>query len=70
MGLYTICTCYYRAINVLQGGRVTVYQPQGLEPPMEPIPLGGIRHTEATSSGEEEGGDRPGLGDKSIPSMQ
>ena len=52
-GLYTICTCYYRTINVLQQGRATVYQLQGLEAPMEPIPLGGI--TEATGSGEEEG---------------
>lgn len=70
MGLHTICTCYYRTINVLQQGRATVYQLQGLEASMEPIPLGGI--TEATGSGEEggEGRDRPAPGYKSIPSMQ
>lgn len=60
MGLYTICTCYYRAINVLQQGRVTVYQREGLEAPMVPIPLGGIKFTEATGSGEERGGVRGG----------
>lgn len=55
MGLYTICTCYYRAINVLQQGRVTVIQRGGLEAPMVPIPLRGIKHTEATGTGEDGG---------------
>ncbi len=65
MGVYTLCACYYRAINVLQQGRVTVYQRGGLEVPMKPIPLGGLKLTEATGSGEE---GAPGY--KSIPSMQ
>lgn len=39
MGLYTIYSCYCRAINVLQHRRVTVYQPEGLDAPVEPIPL-------------------------------
>lgn len=55
MGLYTTCTCYYRAINVLQQGRVTIYQLEGLEAPMELRPLRGIKHTEATGSGVEGG---------------
>ena len=56
MGSYTIHTCYYRAINVLQQGRVTVYQLEGLEAPMEPISLRGTKHKETIGSGEMIGG--------------
>lgn len=56
-GLFSISTCYYRAINVLQG-TATVYQLEGLEAPMEPIPLRRIKHTEATGSGGRSWGGR------------
>lgn len=49
----------------------TVYQWEGLDAPMEAIALEGIKLTEASGMGEDEGGGgRPAPGYKSIHSMQ